>query len=453
MSGNVVITNFQDKPCSFLIKNNRLADMHILESSSKIGSIYIGKVKNVLQNIQAYFVEIADKEICFLPFSEAENALCFNRSVNGKLVQGDEILVQVSKDAQKTKQTSVTCNIAKTGTHFVFTVGNNTLGISNKLSKPVKNAIKETLVDRYPRDSYTLATKLHAAFIKTKEDRDKIFEEQMKKTGVEYFDYYLLHDMREEHYKIYEDLDCFSWIKEKKEKGLVKTIGFSFHDTAEVLDKVLTEHPEMEFVQLQMNYIDWESDNVQSRKCHEVAVKHGVPIIVMEPVKGGTLVNVPESVTEMFKEYHPEMSVPSWAIRFAASQENVMMVLSGMSNMEQLLDNIGYMSEFEPLNDEEYAIIEKAVEEIHSHIAVPCTGCAYCTDGCPSKIAIPEYFSLYNEAKRMITHDTKDKYKELGKTSGKIADCVECGQCEEICPQQLPIIEYLKEVEKYFTME
>lgn len=315
-----------------------------------------------------------------------------------------------------------------------------------------ENAIKETLVDRYPRDSYTLATKLHAAFIKTKEDRDKVFNEQLKKTGVEYFDYYLLHDMREEHYKIYEDLDCFNWIKEKKEKGLVKKIGFSFHDTAEVLDRVLTEHPEMEFVQLQINYIDWESDNVQSRKCHEVAVKHGIPIIIMEPVKGGTLANVPDSVEKMFKEYHPDMSIPSWAIRFAASQENVMMVLSGMSDMTQLLDNTGYMMDFIPLNDEENEIIKKAVEVIHSQIVVPCTACSYCTDGCPMKIVIPEYFTLYNEAKRMMVEDVKDRYKKLIENSGKISDCVDCGQCEEICPQQISVIKCLKDAKEYFEL-
>ena len=313
-----------------------------------------------------------------------------------------------------------------------------------------ENAIKETLVDRYPRESYTLATKLHALFIKTKEDRDKVFEEQRKKTGVEYFDYYLLHDMREEHYKIYEELDCFNWLKEKKEQGLVKHIGFSFHDKAEFLDRVLTEHPEMEFVQLQINYIDWESESVQSRKCHEVAVKHGVPIIIMEPVKGGTLANVPEKAEKMFKMYHPEMSVPSWAIRFAASLENVMMVLSGMSDMDQLLDNTSYMEAFVPLNDDENEIIKRAVEVIHSQIAIPCTECSYCTEGCPANIAIPKYFTLYNEGKRLVSEDVKDRYKKLEETSGKIKNCVECGQCEGICPQQLPIIENLKKVEEYF---
>lgn len=317
-----------------------------------------------------------------------------------------------------------------------------------------ESATKEVLVDRYPRDKYTLATKLHAGFIKTKEDRDKIFNEQLKKTGVEYFDYYLLHDIGTHHYEIYEKLDCFTWLKEKKEKGLVKNIGFSFHDNAELLDKILTAHPEIEFVQLQINYLDWDSEGVQSRKCYEVATKHNKPVIVMEPVKGGTLAKVPSSVEDIFKDYNKKASIPSWAIRFAASLDNVMMVLSGMSNMEQILDNTEYMMNFEKLNDKERELISQAVDLINSNITVACTGCSYCTDGCPMNIAIPKYFSLYNADKQEIKEKDwtpqGEYYNNLTKTFGKASDCVECGQCEGVCPQHLHIIDRLKDVAEYF---
>ena len=317
-----------------------------------------------------------------------------------------------------------------------------------------ENAVKEVLVDRYPRDKYTLTTKLHAGFIQTKEDCDKIFNEQLKKTGVSFFDYYLIHDVGADHYEIYKKLDCFNWIMEKKRQGLVKHIGFSYHDNAELLDKVLTEHPEMEFVQLQLNYLDWDSEGVQSRKCYEVAEKHNKDVIVMEPVKGGTLAKVPEAVEKMFKEYHPDMSVPSWAIRFAASHKNVKMVLSGMSNMEQLLDNMSYMEDFQPMNQDEFQIINRAVQEINSSIVIPCTGCSYCTDGCPMHIAIPKYFSLYNADKQEVKEKgwtpQGEYYDRLTKNFGKASECIACGQCEGVCPQHLPIIDYLKDVASHF---
>lgn len=313
-----------------------------------------------------------------------------------------------------------------------------------------ENAVKEALTDRYPRDRYTLTTKLHASYLKKKEDRDRIFEEQRQKTGVEYFDYYLIHAIDQELYSIYNEMDCFNWLMEKKKQGLVKHIGFSYHDSAEFLDQVLTEHPEMEFVQLQMNYLDWESAEVQSRKCYEVASKHGKPVIVMEPVKGGTLADVPVEVRESFAAYHPDLSVPSWAIRFVASLYNVAMVLSGMSNMEQLMDNISYMKEFVPMNAEETELVHKAAETIKDSIAIPCTGCSYCTEGCPMQIAIPDLFRVYNKSKRGEISDVEadEEYRQLTESGGKARECLACGQCQVACPQHLEIINYLKDVAK-----
>ena len=317
-----------------------------------------------------------------------------------------------------------------------------------------ENAVKEALTSRHPRESYTLATKLHAAYIHSLDDRDAIFNTQREKTGVEYFDYYLLPDVGAEHYEIYKKYDCFAWIAEKKRQGLIKHMGFSFHDTAEVLDKILTEHPEMEFVQLQINYLDWDSEGVQSRKCYEVATKHGKPVIVMEPVKGGTLAKLPAAAEALLRQADPGASIPSWAVRFAASLPNVKMVLSGMSSTEQLLDNTGYMQDFAPLTQQEQAVIAQVVGIINASIAIPCTGCSYCTEGCPMHIAIPKYFSLYNaEIQELKEKDFTSQgtyYGNLTLTFGKASDCIACGQCESVCPQHLPIIENLKRVAKQF---
>ena len=317
-----------------------------------------------------------------------------------------------------------------------------------------EDAVKNVLCSRHDRSEFTLASKLHAGFIKTKEDRDRIFNEQLRKTGAGYFDYYLIHDVGKDHYKIYKELECFEWLSDKKKQGLVKHIGFSFHDNAKVLDQVLSEHPEVEFVQLQINYLDWENSAIQSRLCYETAVKYGKPVIVMEPVKGGTLAKVPSCVEDMFKDYDPSYSVPSWAIRFAASLPGVAMVLSGMSDMNQLIDNVGYMEKFKALSEEENMMALRAADMINSGIAVPCTGCSYCTEGCPKKIAIPKYFALYNaemqESKDKDWTSQQGYYSRLTEDFGKASDCINCKQCEKACPQHLHITDYLKMVAEQF---
>jgi len=316
-----------------------------------------------------------------------------------------------------------------------------------------ESAVKEVLTSRYPRESFRLATKLHAEFIETKEDRDRVFQEQCERTGVEYFDYYLLHDINAVSLPKMKKLDCFSWIREKKAQGKIRCMGFSFHDTAELLDEVLTEYPDFEFVQLQINYLDWESEGVQSRKCYETAVKHGKKVIVMEPVKGGTLARVPAKAEALLRGAQPEMSIPSWAIRFAASLENVMLVLSGMSTMEQLEDNTNCISSFKPMTDAERALVMQAADIINDNVAIRCTGCAYCVEGCPQQINIPRAFSLYNTDRQECEKDWTPQgeyYENMVQSSGKASECIGCGQCEQMCPQHLPIIDLLKKVARYF---
>ena len=318
-----------------------------------------------------------------------------------------------------------------------------------------QSVAKKALVDRYPRDSFTLATKLHAGFFDSFEDRDRVFNEQLEQTGAGYFDYYLLHGIESAMLPKYEKYDCFNWLLEKKAQGLVRHAGFSFHDSAELLDELLTKYPEMEFVQLQINYLDWESEWIQSRACYESAAKHGKPVIVMEPVKGGTLARVPAEAEKLFKDHDPDRSVPSWALRYAASLDHVMVVLSGMSDVEQMKDNISSMNDFKPLTDEEKEICHKAAAIINSKTAIPCTGCSYCTSGCPMKIAIPQYFSLYNAVQRENMEEkgwtsSFASYDVLALKFGRARDCVGCGQCEGVCPQHLPVIENLKKVSKCF---
>lgn len=312
-------------------------------------------------------------------------------------------------------------------------------------------AFRECVVKRYPRDSYTITDKLSFFVVQKTEDVEDFFAGQLERCGVEYFDYYLLHSMNKEYLDLAEKIGAFDFIQAKKAEGKIRHVGLSFHDKADVLEEILTRHPEMEYVQLQLNYVDWESSDVQSRLCYETAVRHGKQVLVMEPVKGGLLVNIPVEAKVMLKEAVPEASLASWAIRFAASLSNVVMVLSGMSDIVQMEDNLSFMNDFQPMTAAERQTIQRVTEIILSKEAIACTGCRYCVDGCPQKIAIPDYFKLMNDiskfgepqvgkAKMYYNHYTGSM--GLGKASA----CIQCGQCEVHCPQHLPIIKYLEDV-------
>ena len=315
-----------------------------------------------------------------------------------------------------------------------------------------EEAIKEALVKRYPRENYQLATKLCAWIGCTDETTAKAqFETSLKRTGAGYFDFYLLHALQTVNYKKYADYNLWDFARDLKEQGKVKHWGFSFHSTPEILDDLLTKYPDAEFVQLQINYADWEDKTIASRANYEVARKHNKPVIIMEPVKGGTLANPPKQVLDLLKEANPNASAASWAIRFAASLEGIITVLSGMSNVEQMADNLSYMKDFKPLTSAERKVIEKAQDILKGIDTIPCTACRYCTSGCPQNISIPDVLAAKNHLS--IYGDmaaAKGQYQFSQVFGAKASECVECGQCENACPQQIKIIGHLKECVKLF---
>ncbi|MEG1190512.1 MAG: aldo/keto reductase [Oscillospiraceae bacterium] len=307
-------------------------------------------------------------------------------------------------------------------------------------------AIKLALVDRYPRDKFLLATKLPAwSGVKTTEAAQQQFFTSLERTGAGYFDFYLLHNLGDSRTQTFDDFQIWDFLAEQKKKGLIRHLGFSIHDTADKLEEVLTKHPEMEFVQLQINYADWEDKLIQSRACYETARRHGKPVIIMEPVKGGTLAKLPPDITKIFKDAKPDASLPSWAIRYAASLEGLVTVLSGMSNLEQMQDNLSFMSDFKPLDKEERCVIENVREALEKIPTIPCTACSYCTKNCPQHIVIPQIFAAMNT---YLTFDqlkgAKNDYNWETRLGGKGSQCIECGQCEDACPQHIKIIEELK---------
>lgn len=318
------------------------------------------------------------------------------------------------------------------------------------LSTKSEIAVRECLTKRYPREKYILTDKLTGTYFKTQEEIRPFFESQLTACGVDYFDFYLMHAQSKDSFAHFKKCRAYETALELQAEGKFKHFGISFHDTADVLEQILTEYPQIEAVQIQLNYADYDDPAVQSRKCLEVCNKHNKPVIVMEPVKGGTLVKLPDHAKVFFDELGSG-SYASYAIRFAAGCKGVFMVLSGMSDMAQMNDNLSYMKDFKPLDERELRAVQNACAALKGLNAIACTACRYCTDGCPKKISIPDLFACMN-AKNIYRDWNANYYYDqvYTKTGGKASECVKCGKCEAICPQHLPIRALLTDVAKVF---
>ena len=315
-----------------------------------------------------------------------------------------------------------------------------------------ESALRECLVKRYPRERYILTDKLSNDFFNSQEDIRPLFENQLKTCGVDYFDFYLMHAQDEKKFKKYKDCKAYETALELKAEGKLRHLGISFHDKSDVLDRILTEYPEVEVVQIQFNYVDYDDPNVESKKCYEVCRKHNKPIIVMEPVKGGKLVNLPDDAKKILQDLN-NGSIASYAIRYAASFDGVINVLSGMGNMDMLNDNMSYMKNFKQLDKAEFAAIKKVCNILNTQNLISCTDCRYCVAGCPKNILIPNLFSCLNRKRQWNDWSYGYYYNLHTSTSGKASDCINCGKCEEICPQHLEIRKILKEVANEFEKQ
>ncbi len=329
-----------------------------------------------------------------------------------------------------------------------FTYFDTAYGYINGKSE---QAAKTCIVDRYPRERFQLATKLPAWAVSTAEEAKAMLATSLQRTGAGYFDFYLLHSLGDNRTQAFEDYGIWDFVMEQKAKGVLKHVGFSLHDTAEALDEILTKHPEAEFVQLQINYIDWESESIQARKCYEVARKHNKPVIIMEPVKGGSLATLPEPAAGILHAADPQVSMSSWAMRYAASLDGIITVLSGMSNIAQMEDNIKTMKHFSPITNAERAVLDSVNLALAALPRVPCTDCRYCVKGCPVEIDIPGVFAAVNTI-QLFNNPTgaRGHYHWVTRSGATASKCIECGQCESVCPQHIGIIEELKRAASVF---